>query len=156
MQSIAYDLQTDAATVGAPLYVNEFGWGYPNPNHPEQTEANRDAQTEQATELLGEDPYVADVEPYCWGCGTIFDMYGTTAASAFAAGIAAVQKAAASPTGGAGLAPPSSGGSGFLSATQRFLTSTAPRHHKRHHRRRHRHHHKHHRRHRKHRTTHHA
>jgi hypothetical protein len=96
LTSVGLDLQTDAATVGAPLYVNEYGWGQPNPLFPAVTEASRDADIAQATQQLGADPYIADVEIYCWGCGpesdifgSSYELYGTPGAAAFAAGIAA-------------------------------------------------------------------
>jgi hypothetical protein len=92
MQSVAYDLETDAATFGVPLYVNEYDWWEPWLDAPSDTDAIRYADLEEATAELGSDPYIADVEPYCWRCGFPFDIYGTSAVSAFADGIAAATR----------------------------------------------------------------
>jgi hypothetical protein len=95
--AVNYDLQTDAATLGAPLYVNEYGWGATSAWWPDQTEAQRDASYGLATEWLGRNPYIADVEAYCWGCDRLYEIYNTPAGAAFAAGIAADQRQSRSP-----------------------------------------------------------
>jgi len=91
LQTVAAGLSADEATVDAPLYVNEYGWSTGDTgNSQDTTEANRDIFTEQVTAWLGQNPHIADVEIYCWGSSP-FALYGTPAASAFAAGIAAGQ-----------------------------------------------------------------
>jgi hypothetical protein len=91
LQTVAAGLSADEATVDAPLYVNEYGWSTGDTgNSQDTTEANRDIFTEQVTAWLGQNPHIADVEIYCWGSSP-FALYGTPAASAFAAGIASGQ-----------------------------------------------------------------
>jgi Glycosyl hydrolase catalytic core len=99
LQTVAAGLSADEATVDAPLYVNEYGWqtGGNNNNNQLATEANRDIFIEQVTAWLGQNPHIADVEIYCWGLSP-FALYGTPAASAFAAGIAAGQSKPAQET----------------------------------------------------------
>jgi hypothetical protein len=87
------DLREDQSTFGVPLYVNEYGWKVDPAGRGGVTEAQRDAGIEQFTAQLGSNPWVADLEPFCWsGCGT-WDLYGTPGAAAFAQGIAAAQLA---------------------------------------------------------------
>jgi Cellulase (glycosyl hydrolase family 5) len=93
LASVANALKVDAATLGVPLYVNEWGWQLNPWSWQGATEAVRDAAIEQVTEQLGQNPSVADVEPYCWGCSDAFNIYGTPAATALAQGIAAAQSA---------------------------------------------------------------
>jgi hypothetical protein len=94
---VASDLVADGAALDVPMYVDEFGW-QPDPTGGQgATEENRDAYLEEVTEQLGIDPFVADVEPYCWVCGGAFDMYGTPAAAAFARGIAVAKLPRAKP-----------------------------------------------------------
>jgi hypothetical protein len=131
MSAVASDLKVDAATVGAPLYVNEFGWQNNPAAWQGATEAVRDSNLQQATQQLGRNPYVADVEPYCWGCANPFDLYGTPGANAFAAAIAAAQP------------PPP----GTRTSSTSQASVTTHHQHGRHHRKKHRHRKKHHRRH---------
>lgn len=80
----------DRATMDAPLYVNEFGWGRPG-TWMGATEADRDAYIGQMVQQLGQDPLVADIEIYCWGGPSSMAIYGTPAADAFASAIAALE-----------------------------------------------------------------
>ncbi len=84
-----------ATCLGVPLYVNEWGWESIPWSWQGATEPVRDAAIKQVTEQLGQNPYVADVEPYCWGCSDAFNIYGTPAATAFEEGIAAARSSLA-------------------------------------------------------------
>jgi hypothetical protein len=66
LASVANDETVDEATLGVPLYVNEWGWTSVRWNWQGASEPARDAAIEQVTEQLGRDPSVADVEPHCW------------------------------------------------------------------------------------------
>ena len=93
--AVNYDASLDASTVDAPLYINEYGWNGVPGTWQGVTEAQREADTEEATETTGRDPTVVDVEPFRWGCGQDYDsaseLYNTPAGAACAAGIAADQ-----------------------------------------------------------------
>jgi hypothetical protein len=137
LASVANDLNVDAATLDVPLYVNEWGWQSIAWGWQAATEAVRDAEIRQVTEQLGQDPSVADVEPYCWGCSDAFNIYGTPAATAFQQGIAAARSAIASAT----TTVPSALGVNFTARPSRTKGKHRTRHRHRH-RPRHRHRHR--------------
>jgi hypothetical protein len=91
--AVNYDISLDASTVNAPIYVNEYGWNGVPGTWQGVTEAEREAYTEQATQVIGREPQVVDMEPFCWGCGqaydSAFELYNTPAGAAYAQGIAA-------------------------------------------------------------------
>jgi hypothetical protein len=137
LASVASDLKVDVATLDVPLYVNEWGWQSIPWGWQGATEAVRDAEITQVTEQLGQDPSVADVEPYCWGCSDAFNIYGTPAATAFQLGIAAARSAIANAT----TTGPPALAENFTSRPSRTKGTHRTRHRHRHrhrHRRRHR------------------
>jgi len=91
--AVNYDISLDASTIDAPIYVNEYGWNGVPGTWQGVTEAEREAYTEQATQVIGREPQVVDMEPFCWGCGqdydSAFELYNTPAGAAYAASIAA-------------------------------------------------------------------
>jgi polysaccharide biosynthesis protein PslG len=91
--AVNYDINLDASTVDAPIYFNEYGWNGIPDTWQGVTEAERETYTEEVTQYMGALPQVADVEPFCWGCGqdydSAFELYNTPAGAAYAQGIAA-------------------------------------------------------------------
>ncbi len=91
--AVNYDISLDASTINAPIYVNEYGWNGVPGTWQGVTEAEREAYTEQATQVIGREPQVVDMEPFCWGCGqdydSAFELYNSPAGAAYAQGIAA-------------------------------------------------------------------